>query len=166
MKRTLATLGVLGLAMLSVTAPAGAADNFTICHNGHDIGIDLNGVNGLGAHSGHSDDIIPPNALLPAGLNWDAQGMADFANSCEAVTLPPVVVPPVVPPVVVPPVEPPVVVPPVVPPVEQPVVVPPAVVETPAIRAWAPANVVCAAPVAPATVCCLFVRTTPSTPCA
>ena len=137
MKRTLATLGALGLAMLSITAPAGAADNFTICHNGHDIGIDLNGVNGLGAHSGHSDDIIPPNALLPAGLNWDAQGMADFANSCEAVTLPPVVVPPVVPPVVVPPVEPPVVVPPVVPPVEQPVVVPPAVVETPVVQSQA-----------------------------
>ena len=91
MKRTFATLGVVGLAMLSLTAPASAADNFTLCHNGHDISIDLNGVNGLGAHSGHSDDIIPPNPLLPAGMNWDVQGMADFANSCESVTLPPVV---------------------------------------------------------------------------
>lgn len=129
-------MGVVGLALLSVSAPASAADNFTICHNGHDISIDLNGVKGLGAHSGHPDDIIPPNPLLPAGLNWDLQGMADFANSCEPVTLPPVVVvPPVVPPVVVvPPAEPPAVVPPVVvppavvPPVVEPVVVPPVVV--------------------------------------
>lgn len=112
MKRTFATLGIMGLALLSVSAPASAADNFTFCHNGHDISIDLNGVNGLGAHSGHSDDIIPPNALLPAGLNWDAQGMADFANGCEPATLPPVVVPPA----------------------EEPVVVPPAVPETPLVE--------------------------------
>ncbi|ALV41557.1 hypothetical protein AU252_10680 [Pseudarthrobacter sulfonivorans] len=121
----------MGLAMLSVTAPASAADNFSLCHNGHTISIDLSGVNGLGAHSGHSRDVIPPNELLPGGLNWDEQGMADFENDCEAVTLPPVVVPPVVvPPVVVPPV----VVPPVVVP---PVVVPPVVVDTPAVVAGA-----------------------------
>ncbi|MCP8999985.1 hypothetical protein NFC73_09625 [Pseudarthrobacter sp. RMG13] len=161
MKRTFATLGVVGLAMLSVTAPASAADNFTLCHKGRTISIDLSGVNGLGAHSGHSKDIIPPNELLPGGLNWDAQGIADYENDCAAATLPPVVVPPVVPPVVVPPVVPPVVVPPVVPPVVVPPVVPPVVVQqtpvagavtpaaqTPAPQAAAPKGAVAKAPAA------------------
>ena len=122
MKRTLATLGVMGLALLSVTAtPASAADNYTLCHNGKTITIDLNGVNGLAGHGGHDDDIIPPNPLLPAGMNWWPVG-GDPTQACLAP-------PPVVPPVVVPPVVPPV----VVPPAEEPVVVPPAVVETPVL---------------------------------
>lgn len=92
MKRTFATLGVAGLALLSVSAPAIAADNFTICHKGKTIAIDLNGV-GLGGHNGHEDDIIPPNPLLPDGSNWPVGG--DPSQACLAPT-PVVVVPPAV----------------------------------------------------------------------
>lgn len=122
MKRTFATLGVAGLALLSVSAPAIAADNFTICHKGKTIAIDLNGV-GLGGHNGHEDDIIPPNAQLPGGSNWPVGG--DPSQACLAPT-PVVVVPPAV---VDPPAE-----------VDVPVaVVPPAEVAPPAVVTGVPA---------------------------
>lgn len=126
MKRTFATLGVLGLAMLSVTAPAYAASDFTLCHNGSELTIDISGSGALAGHTRHPDDVIPPNAVLPDGFNWPAGG--DPAQPCLAVVVvPPVVVPPVVvPPVVV---APPVVVP--------PVVVPPVAVDPPAVVAGA-----------------------------
>lgn len=140
MKRTFATLGVLGLAMLSVTAPAYAASDFTLCHHGSELTIDISGSGSLAGHTRHPDDIIPPNAVLPDGFNWPAGG--DPTRPCLAVVVPPVVVPPVVPPVVVPPVEEPAVVTPAV--VETPVVVPPVVVQTPVTTVQTPA--------APATV--------------
>lgn len=121
MKRTFATLGVAGLALLSVSAPAAhAGADFKICHNGAELMIDIHGSGAVKGHARHADDIIPPNEFLPEGYNWDRQGMADYANSCVPVTLPPVVDPPAV-------VDPPVV-------VEQPVVVdPPAEVVTPVV---------------------------------
>ncbi len=147
MKRTFATLGVMGLGLVSLTAPAMAAPNTVIvCHAGGTSGtawqpLEFN-VNGLSGHSGHPTDIIPPNDSIPGGLNWTNAGKITYIANCaplppgeEPPVYPPVVVPPVVvPPVVVPPVYPPVVVPPVVvppvvvPPVEPPVVVPPVVV--------------------------------------
>lgn len=145
MKRTLATLGIMGLGLISLTAPAVAAPNMVIvCHDGAQTGtgwdaIQFN-VNGLNGHDGHPTDIIPPNTSIPGGLNWTNAGKITYIANCAP--LPPgeepPVYPPVDPPVVV--VDPPVVVvdPPVVvvdPPVvvvDPPVVVvPPAVVETP-----------------------------------
>lgn len=148
MKRALATLGVAGLAWLSITAPAYADADFRICHDGRELWIDLNAGNGLAGHTRHDDDIIPPNELLRSGHNWDAQGMADYANACAPVTLTPVADPPLVvdPPVVSDPViadPPPVVDPPIT--VDQPAQVeqPAAVTETPlAITAQAPAAAV------------------------
>ena len=141
MKRTIATLGVLGLAAFTVAAPAMAASDkkIIICHAGGGgtyEAVSIN-VNALGGHDLHTDDIVPPNDGVGA-RNWDAKGIAVHAANCVATTPPVVVVPPIVvePPVVVdqPVVEQPVVNQPVVeqpvvvnqPVVEQPVVVPPA----------------------------------------
>ncbi len=143
MKRTLATLGVMGLGLISLTAPAVAAPNMVIvCHDGSETGagwdaIQFN-VNGLNGHDGHPSDIIPPNTSVPGGLNWTNAGKITYIANCAP--LPPGEEPPVYPPV-----DPPVVVedPPVVvvdPPVvvvDPPVVVvdPPVVVETPVVDA-------------------------------
>ncbi|MEW9871133.1 hypothetical protein [Arthrobacter sp. HS15c] len=154
MKRTFATLGVLGLGLIGLTAPAMAAPNqVVVCHAGGTgatvwDAIAFN-VNGLSGHAGHPDDIIPPNSSIPGGLNWTNDGKITYIANCAPLppgeeppvyppVVPPVVVPPVEPVVVVPPVEPAVVVPPVepavvVPPVEQ-TVVPPAVVEAPVVQ--------------------------------
>ena len=150
MKRVIATVGVAGLGLLTVTAPAFAADSLYVCHatksgaNPYVFNV-ING-NGLHGHDLDTDDIIRPNPLLPAGMNWTATGIATYNNNCVPVT---VVVPPVDPPVVEPPVDPPVVEQPVVdPPVVEPSVDPP-VVEQPVVAA-APAvvaPVVVAAPV-------------------
>ncbi|QDG68601.1 LPXTG cell wall anchor domain-containing protein [Pseudarthrobacter sp. NIBRBAC000502772] len=144
----------MGLAMLSVTAPAYAASDFTLCHNGSELTIDISGSGALAGHTRHSDDIIPPNAVLPDGFNWPAGG--DPAHPCLAVVVvPPVVVPPVVvPPVVVPPVvDPPVVVPPVVDPpavVQQAPVAGAAGAVTPAAQTPAPKAAAAKAPAAAA----------------
>jgi LPXTG-motif cell wall-anchored protein len=158
MKRTFATLGVVGLGLLSLTAPALADsgstsdDKIIICHagsgsnSGH-FTMNYVAVPSLNGHDRHAADIIPPNDGLKYGQNWDAVGKAVYANGCAAlppeeevkppVVVPPVEVPPVeVPPVVVPPVEvPPVEVPPAeVPPVEVPPVVVQPPVETPVVE--------------------------------
>lgn len=145
MKRAITTLGVVGLALFSVAVPA-SADNdkqeeklVSICHEGSIISLAPQGVGGPNGHSGHPDDIIEPNDVLPNGLNWVA---ADAFKNC-GVVIPPVVVPPiVVPPVVVPPVEEE---PPAeeTPPAEQPAVVPAAgavapAAQTPAAQSAAP----------------------------
>ncbi|HEY8752145.1 MAG TPA: hypothetical protein VIM40_00645, partial [Arthrobacter sp.] len=83
MKRTLATMGVLGLAMLSVTAPAYAVADVTICHNGGELTIDLNATGALTGHTKHPDDIIPPNSVLPEGFNWPQGG--DTNKPCAPV---------------------------------------------------------------------------------
>ncbi|MDQ0730271.1 hypothetical protein [Arthrobacter sp. B1I2] len=144
MKRTLATLGAVGLAALAVAAPATADNNNkSFCHavgNGYlTVSISSSGFEG---HDRHDGDIIPPGEGLPDGLNWDT-GKAIFANGCVAtVPAPPVVVdtpvtPPAEEPVVVdqPVVEQPVVVDNSVP--EQPVVQPltEAIAETPSVEA-------------------------------
>ncbi|MGM9471892.1 hypothetical protein ACS5PJ_07790 [Pseudarthrobacter sp. YS3] len=135
MKRAITTLGVVGLALFSVAVPASAENDkqaeklVSICHDGKLLSLNLNGVGGPNGHSGHPEDIIEPNDVLPGGLNWVA---ADGFKNC-GVVIPPVVV--VDPPVVV--VDPPVVVvdPPVVVVVDPPTAVvdpPTAVVDPPA----------------------------------
>ena len=148
MKRTLATLGVMGLGLISLTAPAMAASGqVVVCHwDGSTLTPISFNTNGIGGHDQHAQDIIPPTPNLPAGKNWDNAGKIRYVNQCGAalppgeVIDPPVVVdPPVVtPPVVTPPavVDPPVVTPPVVTPpavVDPPVVTPPTVVDPPVV---------------------------------
>ena len=174
MKRTLATLGVVGLGLISLTAPAIAApDQVVVCHwDGSTLTQMSFNVNGTGGHDQHPDDIIPPTTKMPEGKNWNNEGKLRYVNECGAtlppgevietpvdnpVVDPPVVTPPVEqPPVVTPPAEePPVVTPPAEQPpavVNQPVVDPPTVTppaETPAVES--PAAVAPAAvPVQPA----------------
>lgn len=170
MKRTLATLGVMGLGLLSLTAPAMAAsDQVVVCHwDGSTLTPMSFNTNGTGGHDQHAEDIIPPTPKLPAGKNWDNAGKIRYVNECGAalppgeVIDPPVVVdPPVVTlPVVTPPVvvDPPVVTPPTV--VDPPVVTAPVVVDQPVVQppAVAPvldppaAVVAAAAPAQPAPV--------------
>jgi hypothetical protein len=131
MKRTFATLGVVGLGLISLTAPAMAAsDQVVVCHrDGSTLTPLAFSVNGIGGHAQHTEDIIPPTPKLPGGLNWTNAGKIMYVNECGAALPPGEVIDPVVtppaeqPPVVVDPVvTPPVVVDPVV---EQPVVTPP-----------------------------------------
>src|SRR6478609_1284018 len=111
MKRTLATLGVMGLGLLSLTAPAMAAsDQVVVCHwdgSTRTLTPMSFNTNGTGGHDQHAEDIIPPTPKLPAGKNWDNAGKIRYVNECGA-ALPPgeVIDPPVVvdPPVVDPPV--------------------------------------------------------------
>lgn len=93
MSRSLATLGIMGLLALSA-APAVAApeEKIDICHATGSasnpfvsISISLNGLNG---HADHSGDIIPPNSVLPEGLNFDATGEGIYKNGCVPVVAP------------------------------------------------------------------------------
>ena len=150
MKRTFATLGVLGLAAFAVAAPAMADgggdtdDKIIVCHagsgsnSGH-FTMNSVAVPSLNGHDQHGADIIPPNDGMKGGQNWGDIGQAIHANGCVTpvpeeeekppVEVPPVVIPPVVEqPVVETPVETPVVETPVIAPPVQPVVVPPVTV--------------------------------------
>ena len=148
MKRTFATLGVVGLGLLSLTAPAMAAsDRVTVCHADGSSWSPLEfNVNGIGGHDEHPTDIIPPTPKAPAGQNWTNAGKLTYIANCAALppgeTVDPETPPVVVPPVVVPPVEQPVV---ETPPVETPVVEQP-VTQTPAVET--PVETVVVAPVA------------------
>ncbi|WP_255470676.1 hypothetical protein [Pseudarthrobacter sp. B4EP4b] len=155
MKRTFATLGVvgLGLGMISVTAPAiAASERVVVCHTDGSTWTPLEfSVNGVGGHDQHATDIIPPTPKAPEGKNWTNAGKLLYIAQCAELPAgeePPVVEPPVVnPPVVDPPVvNPPVVEPPVV---EPPAVVTP-VVETPVVTPVQQAAVVPPAAVPPA----------------
>ncbi|MCU1566618.1 MAG: hypothetical protein JWQ56_1555 [Pseudarthrobacter sp.] len=158
MKRSLAVLGVTGLALLGATAPAQAGDDsdndhkITICHaTGSEsnpyVSITVD-VHAAEAHYGHQNggDIIPGYGKWH-GQNWGDDGQATYNNGC--VPCPPVDTPeepPVVTPEepVVTPEEPPVVVTP-----EEPVVTP----EAPPVAApVVPIGAVVAPPAAPARV--------------
>ena len=150
MKRTIGTLGAVGLAALVVAAPAVADRGWSddakiiICHAGSGSNAKHYTVNSvpvpsLNGHGHHGNDIIPPNDGLKYGKNWDAAGQAIYNNGCAAappVDNPPVDNPPVDnPPVDNPPVDnPPVDNPPVDnPPVDNPPVVNPPVNNPPAV---------------------------------
>ncbi|MCU1517413.1 MAG: hypothetical protein JWQ75_2134 [Pseudarthrobacter sp.] len=86
MKRALGTIGVAGLALLSVTAPATAADKVIVCHAGGPAGtsyqpIDIS-TNGLHGHDHHKTDVMPPNRFAADGLNWTTAGQATYALFC------------------------------------------------------------------------------------
>ncbi|MDR6793581.1 hypothetical protein J2X12_002641 [Pseudarthrobacter oxydans] len=149
MKRTFVTVGVVGLGLLSVTAPAMAApERVIVCHSDGSSWTPLEfNINGLNGHDQHPLDIIPPTSESP-GKNWTNAGKLLYVEKCAALppgeTLPeepaeeePVVETPVVetPVVETPVVETPVVETPVVetPVVETPVVETP-VVETPVVQ--------------------------------
>jgi hypothetical protein len=91
-------MGVVGLGLISLTAPAMAAPNMVIvCHDGSDTGtgwepLQFN-VNGLNGHDGHASDIIPPNNSIPLGLNWTNAGKIIYIANCAP--LPPGETPPV-----------------------------------------------------------------------
>lgn len=163
MKRTLATLGVVGLGFIGLTAPALAApERVTVCHNDGSGWAPLEfNINGLDGHEQHPLDIIPPTSKS-AGKNWTDAGKLLYVEQCAPLppgeTLPVVEQPPVVvvPPVENPPAEnPPAEQPPAVTPVvDPPAVTPDPVSEVPAAVVDPPAAPVVAAPVVeqPATV--------------
>lgn len=134
MKRTFVTVGVVGLGLLSVTAPAMAApERVIVCHNdgGSWAPLEFN-INGLNGHDQHPLDIIPPTSESP-GKNWTDAGKLLYVDKCAA--LPPGETLPEVPDEEDPAEEDPVVEEPVVetPVVETPVVETP-VVETPVVQ--------------------------------
>ena len=152
MRKTIATLGIVGLGLMTtaVSANATTPDNekkITICHATSSatnpfvsVTINLKALNGhTGAQHTHLD-IVPVNDgdIMPQGQNLTDANLAILASGCATVGVDPVVPPvdtPVVPPVdtpVVPPVDTP-----VVPPVDTPV-------DTPAVPAGglAPTRVV------------------------
>ncbi|UKA61435.1 hypothetical protein [Arthrobacter sp. FW306-04-A] len=130
MKRTIATLGVVGLGLLGATVSANAApsDKITICHATHSASNPYVAVTvGLGALSGHvadTNDIVPANAgpFMPNGQNLTPENIAILNAGCRVVSPP--VDPVVSPPVTSPPVDP-VTSPPVDPVVSPPVTSPP-----------------------------------------
>ncbi|MGX1163258.1 hypothetical protein FBY31_2693 [Arthrobacter sp. SLBN-100] len=146
MKRTFATLGVVGLGLISLTAPAVAAsEQVIVCHDDGTSWKPLEfNVNGIGGHDQHATDIIPPTPKAPGGKNWTNAGKLTYIANCA--DLPAGETPPVVE-------QQPVVEQPVV---EQPVVQTPVVetpvVETPVLAAVVETPVEQAAVVPPVTV--------------
>ena len=114
MRKAIATLGIVGLGLMTATVPAHATTpdhkkKITICHATGSatnpfvaVTISLKALNGhTGAH--HSPrDIVPVNSghIMPQGQNLTPANLAILANGCASV----VVVPPVDP--VDPPVDP------------------------------------------------------------
>ena len=128
MKRTIATLGIVGLGLMTATVSANATPpvenekKITICHatasGTNPFVLESISLNALVAHADDTLDIVPPNDgdIFPDGQNWDENTSPAFvANNCAAVNVPPAVVTP--PPAVVTP--------------PAAVVTPPPVVETP-----------------------------------
>ncbi|WP_186372138.1 hypothetical protein [Arthrobacter sp. KBS0702] len=103
MKRTIATLGVVGLGVMGAAVSANAAppDKITICHAtkaaGNPFVAETINLNALKAHADDTLDIVPENSgdIMPKGQNLSQANLALLANNCVAVA---VVVPPVDPP--------------------------------------------------------------------
>ena len=167
MKRTIATMGVVGLGLLGATVSANAApsDKITICHATHSasnpyVAVTIS-LSALSRHVTDTADIVPANAgdFMPNGQNLTPENIAILNAGCVVasapVTSPPVTSPPVDPvtsPPVDPVVSPPVTSPPVSPggPVEQlEPVAPPAV--TPVVPPVAAPAAATPAPATPAT---------------
>ncbi|MEW1819400.1 hypothetical protein AB0323_01225 [Arthrobacter sp. NPDC080031] len=138
MKRTIATMGVVGLGLLGATVSANAApsDKITICHATHSasnpyVAVTIS-LSALSEHVTDTADIVPANAgdFMPNGQNLTPENIAILNAGCVVasapVTSPPVTSPPVDPPVTSPPVtSPPVTSPPVTSPPVDPVTSPP-----------------------------------------
>ncbi|MDP9982849.1 hypothetical protein J2W14_002251 [Pseudarthrobacter oxydans] len=99
MRKTIATLGVVGLGLMSaaVTANAAPADEkkITICHatsaEGNAFVAETINLSALVAHADDTLDIVPANDgdIYPDGQNLDAANIALLANNCVAVVVPP-----------------------------------------------------------------------------
>ena len=108
MRKTIATLGVVGLGLMSAAVTANAAPaeekKITICHAtsaaGNAFVSETINLNALRAHADDTLDIVPANDgdFFPDGQNLTTANLALLANNCVAVVVAPVV-PPVVPPV-------------------------------------------------------------------
>ncbi|HSL38472.1 MAG TPA: hypothetical protein VK883_16760, partial [Arthrobacter sp.] len=108
MRKTIATLGVVGLGLMSAAVTANAAPaeekKITICHatraEGNAFVAETINLSALVAHADDTLDIVPANDgdIYPDGQNLDAAKIALLANNCVAVVVPPVE-PPVDPPV-------------------------------------------------------------------
>lgn len=104
MRRTIATLGVVGVGLMSVTVAANAAPpedkKITICHAtsaaGNPFIVETINLSALKAHANDTLDIVPMNSgdVMPQGQNLTQANLAVLANGCA----PAVVVPPVDPP--------------------------------------------------------------------
>ena len=105
MKRTIATLGVVGLGIMGATVAAYAAppssdeNSIIICHakggSGSYTAVEVS-VNGLSGHSGHADDVVPQNngTTLPGGQNLTTANLALLAQGCVAGGVVPTTPPP------------------------------------------------------------------------
>ena len=98
MKRALPILGIAGLALLTVSAPALAGTDtdtdskkVLVCHATSSAAnpyvATFISVNALGSHRLETADIVPPNSVLKWGQNWTVAGQADYAKYCP--TTPP-----------------------------------------------------------------------------
>lgn len=104
MRRTIATLGIVGLGVLTATVSANAAPpenekKITICHAtsaaGNAFVSETINLSALKAHTRDTLDVVPPNEgdVFPDGQNWTAGSLAFVDNNCAAVVVPPVVTP-------------------------------------------------------------------------
>ncbi|GAA5196040.1 hypothetical protein GCM10023346_27480 [Arthrobacter gyeryongensis] len=102
MKRTIATMGVVGLGLLGATVSANAApsDKITICHATHSashpyIAVTMS-LSALSGHVADTADIVPANSgdFMPNGQNLTPENIAILNAGC-VVASPPVVSPPV-----------------------------------------------------------------------
>ncbi|MBT2536495.1 hypothetical protein [Arthrobacter sp. ISL-69] len=96
MKRTIATLGVVGLGLMGATVAANAApnDKITICHatnsGSNPYLLETISLNALAAHVGDTADIVPVNVGndIPNGQNLSAANLILLANNCVAPPVP------------------------------------------------------------------------------
>ena len=106
MRRTIATLGIVGLGLMTATVSANAAPKddkdekkVTICHAtsaaGNAFVSETINLSALKAHTRDTLDVVPPNEgdVFPDGQNWTAGSLAFVKNNCAAVVVPPVVTP-------------------------------------------------------------------------
>ncbi|BAS17483.1 hypothetical protein AHiyo8_57860 [Arthrobacter sp. Hiyo8] len=96
MKRTIATLGVVGLGLLGATVSANAApsDKITICHATHSasnpyVAVTIN-LSALSGHIADTNDIVPANAgdYMPNGQNLTPENIAILNAGCKVAGLP------------------------------------------------------------------------------
>ena len=101
MRRTIATLGIVGLGLMTATVSANAAPpendkKITICHatsaDGNAFVSEPVSLNALVTHANDTLDIVPPNEgdIFPEGQNWTTANMAFLANGCATVVVDPV----------------------------------------------------------------------------
>ncbi|WP_104175373.1 hypothetical protein [Arthrobacter sp. Y81] len=96
MKRTIATLGVVGLGLMGATVAANAAppDKITICHATGSASnpylFETISLNALAAHVGDTGDIVPANLGndIPNGQNLTPANLILLANNCVAPPVP------------------------------------------------------------------------------